>query len=171
MHNKQQHLVFHPHQGTQQHQAHLSKVLLHKFAAHNTDERCSGVVRHCLGEHGLARARRSVEEHAARGVDANLPVKVAMGEGQLNSLANLLLLNVEPANVLRVEVMQGWLIVVRKTRQPGSTWYVTSGRSDWLSMEMLESASGGRMSTSALLWRCSATLWQGDGALQVCGHR
>lgn len=37
------------------------------------------------------------------------------------------------------------------------TWYVTSGRSVWLITLMVESASGGRMSTSALEWRCSAT--------------
>ena len=36
------------------------------------------------------------------------------------------------------------------------TVYATSGRSDWVSSEMEESASGGRMSTSALECRCSA---------------
>jgi hypothetical protein len=35
--------------------------------------------------------------------------------------------------------------------------YVTSGRSAAESREMEESASGGRTSTSALEWRCSAT--------------
>lgn len=44
----------------------------------------------------------------------------------------------------------------RKATHP-PTWYVTSGRSVWDMTEMVESASGGSMSTSALEWRCSAT--------------
>lgn len=38
------------------------------------------------------------------------------------------------------------------------TWYVTSGRSVCDITLIVLSASGGRMSTSALEWRCSATL-------------
>ena len=38
------------------------------------------------------------------------------------------------------------------------TLYLTSGFSASLSSEMEESASGGRMSTRALEWRCRATL-------------
>lgn len=42
-------------------------------------------------------------------------------------------------------------------RAAAPAWYVTSGRSVWDMTEIVESASGGRMSTSALEWRCSAT--------------
>ena len=40
--------------------AHLPKVFLHKLGAHNADEGGGGVVRHGLGQHGLAcrRGRR-----------------------------------------------------------------------------------------------------------------
>jgi len=44
--------------------AHLSEVLLHKLAAHHADERGGGVVRHRLGQHGLAGAGRAVQQHA-----------------------------------------------------------------------------------------------------------
>ena len=44
----------------------------------------------------------------------------------------------------------------QQDKRSACTWYVTSGLSDWLSREMDESASGGKMSTRALEWRCSA---------------
>lgn len=82
---------------------HLAKVLLHKLAANHTNEGCSGVVRHSLGEHGLAGARSTIQQHAAGGVDTDLSVQVAVRQWQLYSLANLLLLDVKAANVLRGE--------------------------------------------------------------------
>ena len=61
------------------------------------------MVRHCLGEHGLAGARCAIQQHAAGGVDTDLSVQVAVRQWQLYSLANLLLLDVKAANVLRGE--------------------------------------------------------------------
>jgi hypothetical protein len=58
------------------------------------------VVRHRLGQHGLARPRRAVQQHAARRVDANLPVQLVVRQRQLDGLTDLLLLDVGAADVL-----------------------------------------------------------------------
>ena len=55
-----------------------------------------GVVSHCLGQHGLAAARRAVHEHATGWVDANLLVELKLSERQFNRLSHLLLLDVHP---------------------------------------------------------------------------
>jgi hypothetical protein len=49
-------------------------------------------------------------------------------------------------------------LLYRSCTAVGLAWYVTSGRSVLLITLMVESASGGSTSTSALEWRCSATL-------------
>jgi len=81
--------------------ARLAEVLLHELGAVDADEGGGGVVRHRLGEHGLARAGWAVEENATRWVDPNLPVKLVVRQRQLHRLPDLLLLDVRAANVLR----------------------------------------------------------------------
>lgn len=167
------------------------------------------------------RARRSIQQYTTWRVNTQLPVQVALCERKLNSLTNLLLLNVIAANILkedakmraggggrgqrggessqarrrirgqqiiniigqRKEVRRGQgthshtIVPLQPTHHPktqlsawpcacsthapapqaGHAWYVTLGFSLSPSREMLLSASGGSMSTSALLWRCSAT--------------
>mmetsp|Transcript_6733 Transcript_6733/g.27471 ORF Transcript_6733/g.27471 Transcript_6733/m.27471 type:complete len:295 (+) Transcript_6733:25-909(+) len=89
--------------GEPEHIAHhsrpLAKVLLHELRAHHANESGGGVVCDGLGEHCLPRAGRSVEQHAARRVDADLPVEIAIGERQLDGLFDLLLLDVHAADV------------------------------------------------------------------------
>ena len=92
-------------------------------------------MRHSLGEHRFAGTRGTVKEHASGRVDADLSVQVKVRQGQLDSLANLLLLHVHASDV-----------AVLYVRSLGIA-----------QQEMDESASGGRMSTSALEWRWSAT--------------
>ena len=46
-------------------------------------------------------SERTVEQHAARGVDADLAVQLVVRERQLYRLPDLLLLDVQPADVLR----------------------------------------------------------------------
>ena len=77
----------------------FAQVLLHKLGPDDADEGRGGVVRDGFDEHGLARAWWAVEQDAARWVDADLSVQVALGEGQLDGFADLLLLHVEAADV------------------------------------------------------------------------
>jgi hypothetical protein len=77
----------------------LAEVLLHKLGADDADEGGGRVVRNRLGEHRLPGAGRAVEEHAARRVDPDLLVEVALRERQLHRLADLLLLDVHAADV------------------------------------------------------------------------
>jgi len=62
-------------------------------------EPTSGVVCNGLGKHCLATARRPKHEHAARRVDANLFIKLKVGEWQLDGLAYFLLLYVHTSDV------------------------------------------------------------------------
>ena len=82
----------------------LAQVLLHKLGSHDADERGGGVMRHSLGEHRLTGTRGTVQEHAAGRVDANLSVQVKVRQGQLDSLANLLLLHVHSSHVAVLHV-------------------------------------------------------------------
>mmetsp|Transcript_21145 Transcript_21145/g.36300 ORF Transcript_21145/g.36300 Transcript_21145/m.36300 type:complete len:231 (-) Transcript_21145:456-1148(-) len=77
----------------------FAEVLLHELGADDPDEGGGGVVRHSLGQHGLSRPWGSVEKDSAGRVDADLFVEVEVGEGQLDCLADLLLLDVESADV------------------------------------------------------------------------
>lgn len=54
---------------------------------------------HGLDEHCLASSWRSVQEHAPRWVDAYLTVEVKLRKWQLDRFTDLLLLDVETANV------------------------------------------------------------------------
>lgn len=54
---------------------------------------------HSLGQHGLATPGRSEHEHAPRRINAYLFVQLKMSQRQLDGLAHLLLLQIQPANV------------------------------------------------------------------------
>ena len=82
-------------------------MFLHKLGAHDADEGGGGVVRHRLGQHGFAGAGRAIQQHAARRVDANLPIQLVVRQRQLHSLADLLLLHVGAADVLRAAAAAG----------------------------------------------------------------
>ena len=58
------------------------------------------MVRHGLGQHGLASPGGSPQEHTARGVNADLTVELVMRQGQLHGFLDFLLLNIIAANVL-----------------------------------------------------------------------
>ena len=65
-------------------------VLLEELVAFGHDEGCVGFARHCLGEHGFARARRAVEQHALGGLCAG--TQEFFGSPQeINKVAQLLL--------------------------------------------------------------------------------
>lgn len=82
----------------------LAQILLHELGADDADEGGRGGVGDGLGEHGLARPGRAVEQHAARRVDADLLVEVEVRERELDGLAHLLLLDVHAADVLVADV-------------------------------------------------------------------
>lgn len=63
----------------------------------------SGPARCAFCRYARTCARSAIEQHAARGVDANLAVQLVVRQGQLHSLPDLLLLHVQPANVLHVQ--------------------------------------------------------------------
>ena len=54
---------------------------------------------HSLGQHGLAASGRSEHEHAPRRINAYLFVQLKVSQRQLDSLAHLLLLQIQTANV------------------------------------------------------------------------
>ena len=85
----------------------LSQVLLHKLRAVDADEGGGGVVRNRLGQHRLASAGRAIQQHATGWVDANLPVQLVVRQRKLHRFADLLLLDVGAANVLRAACASG----------------------------------------------------------------
>lgn len=104
----------------------------------------------------------SVEEDSARGVDADLAVQVELGQGEFDRLADLLLLHVHASDIgvfpVRERTMFRVSLGSRVLDAAAQSATHTSGFSASPSIEMLESASGGRTSTSAFEWRWSATL-------------
>mmetsp|Transcript_7587 Transcript_7587/g.22193 ORF Transcript_7587/g.22193 Transcript_7587/m.22193 type:complete len:302 (-) Transcript_7587:494-1399(-) len=78
----------------------LAQVLLHKLGSNDADEARRRVVCDRLCEHRLARARGAIEQHAARGVDADLLVELKVRQWQLHRLPHLLLLDVRAADVI-----------------------------------------------------------------------
>ena len=82
--------------------AHLAEVLLHELRPDDADEGGGCVVGDRLGQHRLAGARDAVQQDAAGRVDADLLVQLVVRQRQLHRLPDLLLLDVQPANVLQV---------------------------------------------------------------------
>ncbi len=56
-----------------------------------------------LGDHGLARARWAVEEHAAAGADPVLPGQLRVGEGVDHLQADIFLYVVQPGDVFEAD--------------------------------------------------------------------
>mmetsp|Transcript_15318 Transcript_15318/g.20213 ORF Transcript_15318/g.20213 Transcript_15318/m.20213 type:complete len:266 (+) Transcript_15318:213-1010(+) len=90
--SKSEHIPHHP--------GPFPKVFLHKLGPHHTDERCSGGICNSLGNHCLSCSRRTVEQHPSGWVDPNLLVQLEVGEWELHSFSQLLLLHVQPPNLL-----------------------------------------------------------------------
>mmetsp|Transcript_63338 Transcript_63338/g.125211 ORF Transcript_63338/g.125211 Transcript_63338/m.125211 type:complete len:325 (+) Transcript_63338:194-1168(+) len=86
----------------------LAEVFLHELGAHHSDEGRRRVVRHRFGKHRFSGARRPIEQHATRRVDADLRVEFVVSEREFDRLANLLLLLVAPTDVAVAHV---WLLV------------------------------------------------------------
>lgn len=61
----------------------LSQVLLHELRAHDSQESGARVVGDGLGEQGLARSGLAVENDSLGGLDADVLVKLGVGEGEL----------------------------------------------------------------------------------------
>lgn len=80
------------------------RLLLHELAAHHLDEVRSRRVGHCLRQHRFPRAGRTVhqhlslreepDEHASRGVDADLRENLGVKKRELDRFAELLLLHI-----------------------------------------------------------------------------
>ena len=79
---------------------HLAQVLLHELRPNDPDEGGGRVVGDGLGQHRFAGAGDAVQEDAARRVDADLLVQLMVRQRQLHRLPDLLLLDVQPADVL-----------------------------------------------------------------------
>ena len=92
--------------GEAEHVAHhpraLAQVLLHELAAHHVDERRRRVVRHRLRQHRLPAPGRTEQQHAARRVDADLPVQLVVRQRQLHRLAHLPI-PIQQKNYLKIE--------------------------------------------------------------------
>mmetsp|Transcript_25037 Transcript_25037/g.39792 ORF Transcript_25037/g.39792 Transcript_25037/m.39792 type:complete len:200 (-) Transcript_25037:538-1137(-) len=56
------------------HSRSLAQIFLHKLGAHHADKRRVSVVCHCFRHHRLAGSWRSIQQHSARRVNANLLV-------------------------------------------------------------------------------------------------
>ena len=99
---------------------HLSQILLHEFRADDADEGCSGVVGHSLGQHGLAGAGGSPQQHPPRGVDADLAVQLVVSQRQLHRLLYLLLLDVVASDVLQAWMGANYFLLGTRNKESDS---------------------------------------------------
>ena len=91
----------------------LADVLLHELRSGDADEATVGVMRHRTRQEGLARAGRTVQDHALGLRDAEGFEKLRVLDGQLHHLLDLLHLLVETAD--HVEGAVGHLLHLRRT--------------------------------------------------------
>ena len=127
--------------GVPDHARAFTEVLLDELGSDHTNEGCLCVVSHCLDQHGLSRPRGSIKKHTTawdqerdeilpcaswvlsfflsglpRRVDSNLFVQIKVGQGQLDCLPDLLLLNVKTSHVGEANIGP---LVLRKQRNTG----------------------------------------------------